>query len=111
MMLYCLEIIRAYPDVSYPCASVSVHHFKTIAEADDRRREEKRKYYNEFEQFLNDETIDVDKYDEYGAKDFIYKECSMAMEPFTSNLYEIEIEEDRILSRRISFPKTDRLEV
>lgn len=107
-MLYCLEIVKAYPDYKRPYVSVDVCHYKNIDAADNKRREEKRKYYESFCQFLEEtgENVpkDVDKIDEDEAQDYIYNDSYMDMIPFSATLYLIEMEDDLVTSKRISFP-------
>lgn len=107
-MLYCVEIVRAYPDYKRPYVSVTVHHFKTLNEADEKRREEKRKYYENFCEFLeeNGEDVpkDVDQIDEDEAQNYLYSDSYMDMAPFSCTLYLIEMDDDSITSKRISFP-------
>ena len=107
-MLYCLEIVRAYPDYKRPYVSVNVYHFKSIDEADNKRREEKRKYYESFCQFLEetgeDVPKDVDNIDEDEAQSYIYSDNYMDMAPFSATLYLIEMEDDIVTSKRVAFP-------
>jgi hypothetical protein len=107
-MLYCLEVQRAYPDYKRPYASVNVYHFKTIDEADNKRREEKKRYYESFCEFLEetgeDVPTDVDKIDEDEAQNYFYSESYMDMAPFSATLYEIQFDDDTVTSKRISFP-------
>ena len=113
-MLYCLQIERARPG-KRPYASMSVYHFKTIEEADEKRRNEKREYYEGFLQHLEEEGEDVPKdidlLDEDEAQSYIYYDSYMDMLPFSATLYVIEIEDDSISSKRIPFPVSAKLEV
>lgn len=114
-MLYCLEITKAYPDYKRPYASVSTYHFLTKEDANEKRRQEKRNYYEGFLQFLRDFDSpvpkDIDNIDEDVAQtDYIYSDTYMDMEPFCANLYEITIEDDLITSKRINFPPSNIIE-
>jgi len=108
-MLYCLEIVRARPDYKRPYVSVSTYHFKSLEEADNKRRQEKRDYYESFCSFLeengDDVPKDVDEIDEDEAQNYIYSDSYMDMAPFSATLYLIEMDEDSITSKRISFPR------
>jgi len=115
MNLYCLTVVRAYPDYKRPYSSTSVYHFATIEDANEKRRKEKRKYYENFLEFLREccqpVPKDIDNIDEDEAQtDFVYIDTYMDMEPFSAILYEIVMEEDFITSKRIEFPKTDIIE-
>lgn len=112
MNLYCLEIVRAYPDYKRPYASVDVYHFLTIKEANEKRREEKQKYYHDFIDSLEEsERIkDIDKINEEKAEEYIYYDSCMEMQPFSATLYEIHIETGTITSEVISFPISDVIE-
>ena len=113
--LYCLEIVKAYPDYKRPYATSSVYHYSTIEDANEKRRTEKRLYYDSFLQFLREccEPVpkDIDNIDEDEAQtNYIYSDYYMEMEPFLATLYEITIENDLVKSKRINFPKTDLIE-
>lgn len=107
--IYCLTIVKAYPDYKRPYASTCVYHFSTIHDANEKRRQEKAKYYEDFIEYLKDtenkEVKDIDELDEDEAQtDWIYADSYMDMEPFSATLHEIIIENDLIQSRRINFP-------
>ncbi len=108
-MLYCLQIERAMPSYKRPSASSSIFHFKTIEEADEKRRAEKKEYYEGFLQHLeeNGEDVpdDIDLLDEDEAQTYIYYDSYMDMLPFSATLYLIEVEDDSLSSKRIPFPK------
>ena len=113
--MFCLHIVKAHPDYKRPYASAQVFHFATKEDANEKRREEKRKYYKSFLEYLEsvEELIpqDIDNLDEDVAQtDFIYVDSYMDMQPFTSTLYEIDMEEDFITSKRVEFPKTNIIE-
>ena len=114
MKLYCLKIERACPDYKRPYCSVSVHHYLTIEEADEKRRREKQKYYKDFLTYLDEcgEEVpkDVDEIDEDEAQDYFYRDSYMDMMPFDCILYVIEIQDDSITSKTIPFPKSEKLD-
>ena len=115
MNLYCLEIVKAYPDYKRPYVSTNLYHFKDPYSANEKRREEKLNYYQNFIEYLEeteDKKIeDIDDLDEDEAQtDYIYSDSYMDMSPFTATLYEIYINDDIIKSKRISFPVTNKIE-
>ena len=115
MKVYCLKIDKAYPDYKRPYASSSVYHFATIEDANEKRKIEKRNYYEGFLQHLreccDDVPKDIDNIDEDRAQtDYIYYDSYMDMEPFSAILYEITSEDNVITSKRINFPKTELIE-
>ena len=107
-MIYCLHIEEARPDYKRPSASMAVYHCKTIEEANERRREEKKQYYAEYLNYLeeNGEDVpkDIDDVDEDAAQDYFYRDSFMDMAPFSATLYEIKIEDDAIIKTRLPFP-------
>lgn len=107
-MLYCLEVVQAHPDWKRPYASAQTFHFVTKEEANEKRRELKQKYYDNFLQYLEeaaeDVPDDIDKIDEDEAQSYIYFESYMDMAPFTATVYEIKHEDDHVTSKRVSFP-------
>ena len=114
-MLYCLTITKAYPDYKRPYVSVSTYHFLTKEDANEKRREEKRIYYQDFLDFLkmhgDPVPKDVDNIDEDDAQtEYIYSDSYMDMEPFSATLYEITFEEDLVRSKRINFPPSNIIE-
>ena len=115
LTFYCLKIVRAYPDYKRPYANASVYHFMSIQEAELKRKEEKRIYYQQFLHWLeNPEEIDMDKIDDE-CYDLCYADSYMDQEPFEAVLYEITFQNsttpgDRIKSREIPFPKTPHLD-
>ena len=109
MKLFCLEIVKAFPDYKRPYTITNVYHYLDINVANDKRREEKSEYYKNFIENL--EIKDIDDLDEDEAQtDFIYYDSYMDMEPFSATLYEIEMDEDYIKSKRIPFPVTNKIE-
>lgn len=112
--VYCLEILRASPDYKRPSASSSVFFFPNPYDANEKRRKEKRDYYQGFMSYLKEsgEKVpkDVDNLDEDEAQDYIYHDSYMDMIPFESTLYEVTIEGDRVTSKRIPFPQCEKLE-
>ena len=107
-MLYCLQIEEAKPDYKRPYSNHLVFHCKTVEEANERRREEKKEYYTDYLNYLeeNGEEVpkDVDDIDEDEVQDYIYKNSFMDMAPFSATLYEIKIEDDAIIKTRLPFP-------
>lgn len=111
MDLYCLEIVRAFPDYKRPYASVDVYHFLTIKEANEKRREEKRQYYLNFIESLEEGEIkDIDNVNEEKAEEYIYSDSYMQMEPFSATLYLVHIETGTITSEIIPFPISNDIE-
>jgi hypothetical protein len=107
-MLYCLQIEESYPDYKRPFASHQIFHYKTFEQANEKRREEKGKYYEQYLEHLkeNGEEVpkDVDDIDEDESRDFIFHDSYMDMAPFSAAIYEIVIEDDAIIKTRMPFP-------
>ena len=107
-MLYCLQIEEAKPDCKRPYSNHLIFHCKTVEEANERRREEKKEYYAEYLNYLeeNGEEVpkDVDEIDEDESRDYFYRDSYMDMAPFSATLYEIKIEDDAIIKTRLPFP-------
>ena len=107
-MLYCLQIEEAKPDYKRPYSNHLLFHCKTVEEANERRREEKKEYYAEYLNYLeeNGEDVpkDVDDIDEDESRDYFYRDSYMDMAPFSATLYEIKIEDDAIIKTRLPFP-------
>lgn len=125
---YCVEIVCASPDYKRPYAYANVYHYLTIAEANEKRREEKREYYKRFLDSLDSEyydtnsaylkddvkekmeeteqtkEYDVDDFDEGKMQDLIYQESYMEQEPFSATLYQIDVKDNTITSKIIPFP-------
>lgn len=120
MNLYCVEIVCAYPDYKRPYVSTRVYHFLTIEEANEKRREKKRKYYSDFlsalkgveenEDETNNSPKDIDEVDEEQLSQFIYVDAYMDMEPFEATLYQISIDNGNITSEVIPFPPSESIE-
>lgn len=107
--IYCVKIVRAFPDYMRPYANASVYHFLSIKEANEKRREEKRKYFYRFIGWLdNYETIDIDDIDDE-ASDLCYSDSYMDQEPFEATLYEIVIDH-KITTKEIPFPHDNKLD-
>lgn len=107
--IYCLEIIKAFPDPKRPYSSTNIYHFTDKFSANEKRRQEKTKYYEDFIDYLKkDEDMiikDIDDLDEDEAQtDWVYCFSYMDMPPFSATLYEIEMIDDYIKSKRIKFP-------
>lgn len=107
-MIYCLQIEEAKPDYKRPYSNHLIFHCKTVEEANERRREEKTEYYEDYLNYLEEhgEKVpkDVDDIDEDEARDYIFATSYMDMAPFSATLYEIKIEDDAIIKTRIPFP-------
>ena len=107
-MIYCLQIEKSFPDYKRPYATHIVQHCMTVEEANERRREEKKEYYEGYLDYLKesgeDVPEDIDDLDEDESQDYIFRESYMDMPPFTATLYEIKIEEDGIIKTRCPFP-------
>lgn len=107
-MLYCLQIEEAHPDRKRPYTTTQSFHCMTLKEANERRREEKKRYYEGYLDYLKEsgEKVpeDIDDIDEDEAQSFFYRESYMDMAPFTATLYEIKIEDDGIIKTRCPFP-------
>jgi hypothetical protein len=114
MQVYCLEILRAYPDRKRPSASSSVFFFPNPYDANEKRRQEKRKYYEDFMTHLKEIADrvpkDIDNIDEDEAQDYFYMENYMDMQPFSATLYEVTLEDTSVTSKRIPFPKCEKIE-
>ena len=107
-MIYCLQIEECFPDYKRPYATHIVQHCTSVEEANERRREEKGRYYEGYLEYLKEsgEKVpeDIDDIDEDEAQSFFYRESYMDMAPFTATLYEIKIEDDGIIKTRCPFP-------
>lgn len=107
-MLYTLQIEKCFPDPKHPFSTTVVHYCRTVEEANERRREEKAQYYENYLNFLKEsgENVpkDVDEIDEDESQDFIFRYSFMDMAPFSATLYEIQIEDDAITKTRLPFP-------
>jgi hypothetical protein len=107
-MLYCLQIEMCYPHYKRPYTCNLVKHYKTFEQANEKRREEKAKYYEQYLEHLkeNGEEVpkDVDDIDEDESQDYFYKNSYMDMAPFSAAIYEIVIEDDAIIKTRMPFP-------
>jgi hypothetical protein len=109
MKIFCLQIVKAFPDYKRPRSSTNIYHFTDEFSANEKRRQEKAKYYQDFIDYLkqDEDTIikDIDDLDEDEAQtDWVYKDSYMDMEPFSATLYEIEIIDECIKTKRINFP-------
>ena len=101
-MLYSLVIVKAHPDYKRPYSTTDVYYFLNPGDANEKRREEKRSYYQDFLKYLEEE--DIDKIDEDDLQSEIYADSYMDMEPFSAQLYEINIENDTIVTKKLRFP-------
>jgi hypothetical protein len=112
--LYCVHITKTYPDYKRAYVGSQVKHFLDINEANEFRREEKRKYYESFHEYLRDmdEPVpkDIDNLDEDKAYEYIYSDSYMDMPPFDAELYEIVFDDEHIESKTIDFPQCDKIE-
>lgn len=104
-MLYSLVIVKAHPDYKRPYSTTDVYYFLNREDANEKRREEKRSYYQDFLKYLEeDDQKDIDQIDEDDLQSEIYADAYMDMEPFSAQLYEINIENDTIVTKKLRFP-------
>jgi hypothetical protein len=85
-----------------------VWHFKTLKEANEKRREQKREYYEDYLEYMREcgEHVpeDIDDLDDDKLVERVYSNAYMDMRPFSAIIHEIKIEEDAIVKTRVPFP-------